>query len=474
MSIQTRSPLSRFAGWIEATDDHAEHHLELLRQADQALSDGDTTAAPQRQRLAQRLERWRYQHLNEHAPCLTSGDEDLIDALDMAANQLAGGPARPPRATRHAITDPVLDGTTMRQVLAALDPNVPLDELAARATQLTQQHFGEAAGRHRGVKAQRRMLLYAPLYVSNDCVNHCLYCGFRYPLDIERKQLTVEQAVEQARILWDRGFRHLLVVAGDYPGRMTTQYFTQLIDQLVGLGIAPAIEIAAQSTWAYGELVAAGVCGLTLYQETYDPRLYAEYHPRGPKSSFHWRLEAHDRAAEAGVSRLGLGILLGLADPRAELLAMIRHATYLRQRFPRCRLAFSLPRIHQAPDGFRVRYPCSDEQLIRLYCALRLAMPEAELVLSTREPVALRDRLARICITQMSAGSSTAPGGYRAANRTGSKEVSVAPPVDAAVTETTDRPAGQQFPVVDHRSPAAVADWLRAEGFQVTWTPERE
>jgi 2-iminoacetate synthase len=213
------------------------------------------------------------------------------------------------------------------------------------------------------------------------------------------------------------------------------------------LGITSAVEIAAQSVEAYEQLSRAGARGVTLYQETYDARLYAQYHPRGPKSSYHWRLEAHDRAAEAGIGRLGLGILLGLAEPRGEMIALMRHAAYLAHRFPQCTLAFSLPRIHQGPPGFRTRHAIGDDQLVRLYAALRIAFPQAELVLSTREPCALRSRLAKICITQMSAGSSTAPGGY----------------------QRRKPPAGEQFPVVDHRSPAAVATWLSDEGFRVVW-----
>jgi 2-iminoacetate synthase len=252
------------------------------------------------------------------------------------------------------------------------------------------------------------------------------------------------------RILRDRGFRHLLVVGGDFPSRTTTEFYAEILRVLVRDEIEPAIEIAPQSTQSYAELADAGACGLTLYQETYNQELYARYHIRGPKSSYHQRLESHDRAAEAGMQRLGLGILLGLADARDDLVAMMRHAAYLNNRFPDRTLAFSLPRIHDAPEEFEIPYPVSDEQLIRLYCALRLAFPEAELVLSTREPVELRSRLARICITQMSAGSSTAPGGY----------------------QMNGEDLGEQFPVIDNRSPSEVADWLEAEGFRVCWSIE--
>jgi 2-iminoacetate synthase len=333
------------------------------------------------------------------------------------------------------------------QAAACLDRGVPLEELARRAAKLTLEHF---AGPSSPECARRRMLLYAPLYLSSHCVNHCVYCGFRAPHHIQRRHLAREEALRQAEILRGRGFRHILLVAGDFPDLTTTAYYAGVIRGLAERGISPAVEIAPQTTSAYAELVAAGARGITLYQETYNPELYALYHPRGSKASFAWRLEGLERAAEAGMGRLGLGILLGLAEPREDLLAMIGHAECLQARFPDRTLAFSLPRIHQAPDDFRPPYPVDDETFIRLYCALRVAFPRAELVLSTREAAPLRNHLATICITQLSAGSSTVPGGYE----------------DGAAAA----PYGEQFPVSDHRTPAEIAQWLETAGFDVAWS----
>jgi len=415
---------------------------------DRALETPDEATPEDRYELAHKLERWRYQHLNEHALDLSPDDEAFVDTLDLAANELAGRAERPPRRTRHAIYNVSLDTNAIDAAVETFDPCYPLQRLVERATRLTQENFSTSDPEETTHVANRRMFLYAPLYVSSECVNYCAYCGFRYPQDIVRKHLTVEEALDQTRILRERGFRHLLVVGGDFPSRTTTDYYTEMIRSLVREGVDPGIEIAPQSTKSYAQLVAAGVCGLTLYQETYDERLYSTYHIRGPKSSYHWRLESHDRAAEAGMPRLGLGVLLGLADAREDVLAMMRHAAYLMDRFPDRTLAFSLPRIHEAPEGFQVPYPVSDEELIRLYSALRIAFPDAELVLSTREPAQLRNRLAKISITQMSAGSSTAPGGY----------------------QPGDDHNSEQFPVADHRTPSEVAEWLRREGFHVCWS----
>ncbi len=320
----------------------------------------------------------------------------------------------------------------------AFDQSTPLEDLIASATELTRNNFSCLDDR-------RRMLLYAPIYLSSHCVNRCQYCGFNDLCRIERKHLTLGEALAESKILLDRGIRHQLLVGGDAPHLTTTEYYVEKIAALTRLGISTAIEIAPQSVESYATMVEAGVRGVTLYQETYDERLYALYHPKGPKASYRCRLDAMDRAARGGMQRLGFGVLLGLADPREDVAAMIAHAQRISQRYPDRTIAFSLPRIHEAPRGFEPPYPVDDELFVRLYCALRMTFPQAELVLSTRESQALRDNLAKICITQMSAGSSTAPGGY------------------------SKPPTGEQFPVTDHRSVAEVAGWLESEDFCVAW-----
>lgn len=451
MSTCTLPEFHSLAAWIQTTDEHAEHHLALLARIE-AVLEADAGLPAERASLAQKAERWRYQHLNEHAGTLTPEGEALVDSLDRAAKSLAGRADLPPRRTRHAVRDPQRDTAGIRDAWAVLDPAYPLPRLIERAAELTRQHFPASVADSPQAR-RHRILLYAPVYVSSDCVNYCTYCGFRYPLQIPRRHLTVEESLEQARILRQRGFRNILIVGGEFPSHTTPAYYRQVIQAFADDGFEPGIEIAPQSTAAYAELVQAGACSLTLYQETYDRVLYTQYHTRGPKASYDWRLESHDRAAEAGIGRLGLGFLLGLADPREDFLALLRHAAYLSERFPDRQLAFSLPRIHEAPEGFEIPFAVSDQDLIRFYSALRIAFPRAILVLSTREPPELRNTLAKVCITQMSAGSSTAPGGY------GADEPAAGP--------------GEQFPISDHRSPAEVAAWLAQEGFEIAWTARR-
>jgi 2-iminoacetate synthase len=450
MSIEARLPLHPLFEWIRRVDDHAEARIDLLQRSAAILGGECESGQGDRWELADKIERWRYQHLNARAGHLVTEDMQLLDALDLTANELAGGEVRPPRRTRELLQDESLATGRTAEAWEMLGEAYPLDELIDQATCLTIERFGDPASKT-SPGMGRQMLLYAPLYLSNHCINHCTYCGFRYPLQIERTHLTFEQSKAEADILIDRGFRHILLVAGDFPKLTTPDYYAEVIEYLSKQGVATAVEIAPQSTAGYARLAEAGACGVTLYQETYDETRYAEYHPRGSKAWYDWRFEGLDRAAEAGIHRLGLGFLLGLADPTEDIKAMMRHASYLQDRYPDRTIAFSLPRIHEAPDSFQPPYQVGDDLFIRMYCVLRLAFPEAHLVLSTRESAALRDRLATICITQMSAGSSTAPGGYE---------------------HSECQPSGEQFPVTDQRSVEAVADWLTNRAFDLTWEIE--
>jgi 2-iminoacetate synthase len=475
MSVELLPPLSALTEWIRLVDPQAGRRLALLARAQRIIGGGETASSEERRELQARLERWRYHVLCEWRARPHPLAQRLVETLDLAVNALAARPRRPPRCPREAAINPYFVPEEATRALACLDERYPLAALAEEAERLTRRHFPapaessahplltltsenkpqdnisipRAGAASAPLSAGRRMRLYAPLYLSSHCLNHCLYCGFRHPHRIKRRHLSPAEAIRQAEMLRGRGFRHILLVAGDFPRLTPTSYFVEILQALRERGIQPAVEIAPQTTSGYVALAAAGAYGVTLYQETYDERLYAQYHPRGPKNWYDWRLEGLERAAEAGIKRLGLGILLGLSEPRRELPALIRHALYLRGRFPDCRLAFSLPRIHETPPGFNPPCPVDDETFVRLYCALRMAFPDAELVLSTREPPELRNRLAEICITQMSAGSSTVPGGYE--------------------NGAAAKGCGAQFPVSDTRSHQEVAHWLRQRGFTVQW-----
>ncbi len=457
--------------YLRRYDAHAARHLELLGEVrsrlESSVADGSTArpislgekgggaAAPTPSRpedAADRLERLRYQLLNERAAAL--GEEDLraADELDRTYAALVGRRTPDGRRARRLLWNPDFARDAVERLERSLDPALPRKVLTESARRLTEAHFAPVSGDAAGKGARHRILLYAPLYLSSHCVNRCVYCHFKFDNPMPRIHLSPRQAVEEAEHLTAQGIRHILLVAGDYPRLTGVDYYASVVEALRRRFAGQwAVEIAAQSTAGYARLAAAGVLGVTLYQETYDFRRYAVLHPGGPKTHFDWRLEALERAAEGGIRRLGLGILLGLAPAAEDARALVRHALYLRRRFPRCTLAVSLPRLHRPPDGFPVPHPVDDETFIRLYCGLRHALPDVELVLSTRETGALREFLAGVCVTQLSAGSSTAPGGYgdRAAGRT-------------AV-------GGEQFPVSDERPVEQVVQALRRQGLAVVW-----
>ncbi|HSP62661.1 MAG TPA: radical SAM protein [Pyrinomonadaceae bacterium] len=462
-------PIAEFVELVRATDADAEHRLLLVEQAAPVLYAAATISVDKRESLAEKFERWRYQRLNRYAPRLSENERRLSAVLDFAAGKILQSHPRPPKAPRLAIhsdaysesEDQAARSADFAGFEAAFDPHVPLEEIARKAAALTARHFRSPLSVATPLTARAnelaahdlpmrwRMRLYAPLYLSNYCVNHCLYCAFRFPNELDRVHLSVDEAMAEAEVLRTHGHRHLLVVAGDFPKLTSIDYLSTIIRELAAREFSVAVEVAPQGTVSYAKMVRAGASGVTLYQETYQEELYSRLHPRGPKVWFDWRLEAPERAAEAGMKRIGLGILLGLADPALDIRCLIRHGQYLLDRFPEVKLAFSLPRIHEAPDSFKSAVATDDETFIRLYCALRFSFPTADLVLSTREPPSLRDQLARVCITQMSAGSCTAPGGY-AGIENGSQ-------------------SREQFPVFDHRTASQVAVALERSGFDLSW-----
>jgi 2-iminoacetate synthase len=188
------------------------------------------------------------------------------------------------------------------------------------------------------------------------------------------------------------------------------------------------------------------VDGLTIYQETYDRKLYAEMHPFGNKRDFAFRLQAPERGGSIGLRRIGIGALLGLGQFRIEGFFTGLHALYLSRRYWRTHLTVSLPRMCQAEGGFAPPNPVSDSEFVQLICTLRLLLPDAGLTMSTRESATLRDHLLPLGITQMSAGSCTSPGGY------------------ANPEEST-----RQFNINDKRTATEVARMIQSKGYEAVW-----
>jgi 2-iminoacetate synthase len=334
-------------------------------------------------------------------------------------------------------TRPGRGGARLEDFATLLSPAAAdrLEDMAGAAHDLTIRRFG------------RTVHLFAPLYLSNECVSVCTYCGFSAGNEIARRTLGVDEVVEEATALTDRGFRHLLLVAGEHARVVSKDYLVSCVEALAPLVPSLSIEVQVWDTDTYRRLVEAGCDGLVVYQETYDAGTYAGTHLKGKKRNYDWRLAAPDRGAEAGMRRLGIGALLGLhPDWRADAIALAAHARALIHRWWRVEVSLALPRLRPAAGGYEPEDPVTDREFVQLLCALRLSLPDVGISLSTREQATFRDSVVPLGVTTMSAGSHTEPGGYAA-------------PSDAE----------PQFQVSDDRSPAAVAAALRGAGYDPVW-----
>jgi 2-iminoacetate synthase len=310
-----------------------------------------------------------------------------------------------------------------------------LEDLADASHRLTVARFG------------RTMHMYAPLYLSNECLTTCVYCGFARELPIARKTLSPEETLEEARSLVRAGFRSILLLTGEHERLTGVSFLEERIRSLSAEVPSLAIEVQVWSEEEYRRLREAGCDAVVIYQETYHPDTYARVHLAGRKRHFEWRLLGPERAARAGMRRVGIGALLGLHDDwRYEAVATAAHARFLMKHSWRTQVSVSVPRLRPSAAGYQPRVEVGDRDLVQLVCALRLVLPDAGLVLSARERAEFRDGLFALGITHSSAGSHTEPGGY---------------------THPDD--ATGQFEVADLRSPAQVAGRLRELGYEPVW-----
>lgn len=344
--------------------------------------------------------------------------------------------AKTPNDVQRALAQPV-GKYDFDKLLCLVSPAAAdyLEQMAQLAAKLTIQRFG------------RTIQLYAPLYVSNFCRNHCRYCGYNAQSKFTRNRLTIEQALADAEIIASEGFRNILIVSGEDPEFISVEYLCELAGKLRRRFSSISIEIYPMSKTQYADLFAAGIDGVTLYQETYNRETYTHYHPDGPKADYDSRLNAHDRTASAGMRRLGLGVLLGLSNWQLETLALAEHAHYLMKRYWKSRISFSFPRLRPAHDvAEQFPYTPTDKEMVQMILALRLCFADAGLILSTRENANLRNHLIHLGITNISAGSKTNPGGY-----------------SSCVNAT------EQFEIDDKRSPTQIAEMIKRAGFEPVW-----
>jgi 2-iminoacetate synthase len=359
-----------------------------------------------------------------------------------------------------AFRDPQLvQARVLRRFASLLEPKTgpELETMAADAERLTRQNFG------------RTMRLFAPLYLSNECVNICKYCGFSRDNPILRVTLSVDQVEAEARHLWEQGFRNVLLVAGEHPKLVSGDYLARCVERLHSFIPALSLEVGPMETVDYGAAVRAGAEGLVVYQETYDRTVYAELHVAGPKKDFDWRLDCPERAYAAGFRRLGLGALFGLSPWKQEALHLAAHVDHLLRHCWKASVTVSLPRLRPAAGQFAPRHEFDDRSLVQVILAMRLCFPQVGIVLSTRESPALRDRLVRLGVTMMSAGSHTEPGGYTGAGEESIHQTQRGKAVPVIASEGEHLVATQQFSIADERSPAEVSARLRELGLEPVW-----
>jgi 2-iminoacetate synthase len=393
--------------------------------------------------------------------------------------------AASPAAVRESLAKPKLSLADFAHLISPAAAEF-LEHMGRRAHTLTQQRFGKV------------IRLFAPLYLSNECVNNCKYCGFSRDNPILRVTLTLDEVKREAQALKEQGFRNVLLVAGEHPKFVSPAYLRDCVATVHAEVPSVSLEVGPMATKDYRPLVAAGADGLVVYQETYDRKVYAEMHTAGPKRNFDWRLETPERGYAAGFRRLGISPLYGLADWCYEAISVAAHADYLLRNCWKAQLTISLPRLRPCAGEFQPLTRMTDRELAQLVCALRLMFPDVGLVLSTRESPKLRDGLIPLGITLMSAGSRTEPGGYTGAGKeklhqtvrgrimaAGSSEWAVVGRASSRAESDVREPSGGsavalphqeratnatgQFQVADDRSAQEVAELIRRLGYEPVW-----
>ncbi|MDR1335429.1 MAG: 2-iminoacetate synthase ThiH, partial [Tannerella sp.] len=277
-----------------------------------------------------------------------------------------------------------------------------LEPMALLSRQYTRQRFGNT------------IRFYIPLYLTNSCANHCVYCGFNHNNDIRRIILDDRQILREVEAIKRIGdFRHILLVTGENPRDAGVGYIENAIRLVKPYFSSIAIEVQPLKEQDYRQLSDAGMNAVYCYQETYRRTRYKAYHPKGMKSKFDWRLDTFDRAGRAGVRKIGLGVLIGLEDWRTDVTMMALHLRYLQKTHWQTLYSISFPRLrpHEGEE-FRPNVVMSDRELAQLIFAYRIFDRDIEIALSTREEPAFRDRMTGLGITSLSAGSKTDPGGY--------------------------------------------------------------
>ncbi len=304
-------------------------------------------------------------------------------------------------------------GLTLRESAALLNISSPdlLNELYRKAKEVKEKIYGN------------RLVLFAPLYITNLCVNNCLYCAFRKDnRQLKRRSLTLDEIEEEARFLVRQGQKRILLVCGEHPKKSAVEFIGEAIERIYNIDYNGNnirrlnVNVAPLSLEDFKRLKSYGIGTYQCFQETYHFETYMKMHPDGPKRDFSWRLFAMDRALQAGIDDVGIGALFGLTDYKFETLGLLSHAFDLDSKYGIGPHTISIPRLEpalNAPAAVAPPYAVDDISFKKLIAVIRLAVPYTGMILSTRERPELRRELFNVGISQISAGSRTAPGSYK-------------------------------------------------------------
>ena len=350
-------------------------------------------------------------------PSSTHADEFIDHAEVLETLAEAGRESRNRARVQEILNKAALcKGLSHREAAILLDCDDPELEaqLYALAGEIKHKFYGN------------RIVLFAPLYLSNYCINGCVYCPYHAKnRTIPRKKLTQEEIAEEVRALIRTGHKRLAVEAGEDPKHNPLEYILDSIKTIYSVKEGSNsirrvnVNIAATDVESYRKLKAAGIGTYILFQETYNRKQYEQLHPTGPKSNYAWHTEAMDRAQEGGCDDVGVGVLFGLSGYRYELVGLLIHAEHLEARFGVGPHTISMPRICPADDVSLDNFPDAlpDAIFRKIVAVLRVAVPYTGMIISTRESARMREQLLHCGVSQISGGSRTSVGGYTTAER---------------------------------------------------------
>jgi 2-iminoacetate synthase len=309
-----------------------------------------------------------------------------------------------------------------------------LEEMASRSRKITLQNFGKT------------IQLYTPFYISDFCDNGCIYCGYNINVKTPRRKLTLTEVEQEAKYIADTGLKHILVLTGGSRAMSPVSYIKDCIGVLKKYFSSIALEVYALYESEYRDLIQEGIDTLTIYQETYDRKIYDIVHPTGPKADYLFRLDAPERALRQNIRGVNIGALLGLDDFIFDGFFTGLHAGYLQSEFPFAEISVSVPRIRQSAGVYKPAFDIKDADIVQLVLALRIFLPRIGINLSTRENQVFRDHMLGLGVTKLSAQSMTSVGGR--------------------MRDAEENAALEQFSISDKRDVKDMIKLLRERGYQ--------